>query len=69
MALVLETGYTSINKKGEELCGAVFERADARLAEHFGEETVELLHAGLLLDYWVTPSCKKTSLLEQMFAD
>ena len=55
--------------KGEELCGAVFERADARLAEHFGEETVELLHAGLLLDYWVTPSCKKTSLLEQMFAD
>lgn len=55
--------------KGEAVCSAVFEQADARLAAHFGQETVELLHAGLLLDYWVTPSCKKTALLEQMFAE
>ena len=46
----------------------VYEKADRRIAERYGEETVQLMHAGLLLDYWVTPSCKPTELLEQMFA-
>ena len=60
---------TVVRLKGEELCRTVFEKVDERLKDRYGEEMVELMHAGTLLDYWVTPSCKKTGLLNQMFAE
>lgn len=45
----------------------VFAAVDDRIAARYGQETVELMHAGLMLDYWVTPSGKPAALLEKMF--
>ena len=42
---------------------------DARLEARYGKEMVELMHAGMLLDYWVTPSRRRTDLLEAMWQD
>lgn len=53
---------------GEQVRAKVFGQADHRLAQRYGQEMVELMHAGLVLDYWVTPSCKPTHFLAQMFA-
>lgn len=52
---------------GQETCSAVFESADQRIAEHYGEDTVELLHVATLLDYWVTPSLKRAKRLSELF--
>ncbi|MDO4476018.1 MAG: L-2-amino-thiazoline-4-carboxylic acid hydrolase [Lachnospiraceae bacterium] len=52
---------------GAEMVAQVYAKADARIAESLGQETVELMHAGLVLDYWTTPSLKKMELLSQMF--
>lgn len=54
---------------GAQTRGAVYAAADKRIAQRYGEETVELMHAGLMLDYWVTPSGKAAALLEHMFRD
>lgn len=66
--------YKTMGEIVEKQCGAdvraaVYAKADARLAEKYGEKMVELMHAGLVLDYWVTPSCKRVELLGEMFAD
>ena len=70
MGHIYKTMHEIVSKlKGGELCNTIYENVDARLREHYGNETVELMHAGLTIDYWVTPSCKKMELLEQMFAE
>ena len=60
-------GETIAEMLGSEARRSVYEAADARIAERYGEQTVELMHTGLMLDYWVTPSLKKAGLLPDMF--
>lgn len=54
---------------GKAAYDAVYGEADRRLENRYGSETVQLMHAGLLLDYWVTPSLKSTGYLKEMFEE
>ena len=56
-------------RAGEEVCRAVYAAADERLAARYGQDLVELMHAGLVLDYWTTPSRKPVERLAEFFAD
>ncbi len=70
MGHIYKTMGEVIEKRlGAETRKAVFEKSDIRLAAHFGQEMVSLMHAGLVLDYWVTPSLKETGLLAEMFRE
>lgn len=66
--------YKTMGEVIEKRLGAavrvqVYEKADRRLAEHFGSPLVELMHAALVLDYWVTPSLKAVDRLGELFQD
>lgn len=68
MGHIYKTMQEIIQKElGKEVCCAVYESADRRIEEHYGQETVELLHAALLLDYWKAPSLEKTRRLAGLF--
>lgn len=70
MGHIYKTMGEVIEKRlGTEARKVVYEKADERLAAYYGSEMVELMHAGLMLDYWVTPSLKKAELLSAMFED
>ena len=56
-------------KAGSDTAKRIYEKADIRLEEHYGKEMVELMHAGMVLDYWVTPSCRRTELLKAMWQE
>jgi hypothetical protein len=45
----------------------IYRKADEKIQEAYGESCVKMLHAGLLLDYWVTPGLKETELLSELF--
>ena len=57
------------DKAGSGKAEEVYGKVDARLEARYGKEMVELMHAGMLLDYWVTPSRRRTDLLEAMWQD
>ncbi len=50
-----------------EVRARVYQKADERIAVRYGETLVELLHAALVLDYWVTPSLKAAQRLGELF--
>ena len=54
---------------GKEVREQVYAKSDERLALRYGKDMVDLMHAGLLLDYWVTPSLKAAARLSEMFTD
>lgn len=56
-------------KLGKAARDAVYDEVDKRLESRYGKDTVELMHAGLLLDYWVTPSLKAAERLKEMFEE
>lgn len=58
-----------VEKAGSDTAKRIYEKADIRLEEHYGKEMVELMHAGMVLDYWVTPSCRRTELLKAMWQE
>lgn len=53
---------------GAEGRAAVYQAADERLAARYGTDCVDMLHAGLVIDYRVTPFGKKTDALAHLFA-
>lgn len=70
MAHIYKTmGEVVERRLGREVREAVYAGADRRLAQRYGEELVELMHAGLVLDYWTTPSLKPVERLNELFQD
>lgn len=70
MGHIYKTMGEVIEKRlGAAVRAQVYEKADRRLAEHFGSPLVELMHAALVLDYWVTPSLKAVDRLGELFQD
>lgn len=58
---------TLANEIGAEKTDEIFEKADTRIESELGAEAVELMHAGLLIDYWVCPSGKDVGLIKRFF--
>ncbi len=52
---------------GEGARAAVYAEADRIAASRYGEDCVAALHAGLLVDYWVSPSCLPSGSLPDLF--
>ena len=70
MGHIYKTMGEVIEKRlGAAVRGQIYEKADKRLAERFGGALVELMHAALVLDYWVTPSLKPVDRLGELFQD
>lgn len=70
MGHIYKTMYEVLAEKaGSDTAKRIYEKADIRLEEHYGKEMVELMHAGMVLDYWVTPSCRRTELLKAMWQE
>ena len=68
MAHIYKTMGEVIGKDlGREKQEEIFRAADARIEEHLGAETVELMHLGRMLDFWVTPSLEPTNRLSEFF--
>lgn len=60
MMQVMET------RLGQEAVKTIWTQVDEKLANHFGEDLVELMHTGLLLDYWMTPSLRNPERLSEL---
>lgn len=54
-------------KAGSDIRRSVYSVADSRIEARFGHEAVELLHAGLALDYGVNPTPDAASQLGKFF--
>lgn len=54
-------------KAGSHIRRSVYSAADSRIEARFGHEAVELLHAGLALDYGVNPTPDAASQLGKFF--
>jgi hypothetical protein len=70
MAHIYKTMGEVIQKRlGCAARSAVFFEADERLLSRYGQHLVDLMHAGLIVDFWVTPSLKPVELLPVLFQD
>ena len=70
MGHIYKTMGEVIEKRlGKEARDTVYARADQRIEDRYGKELVELMHAALTLDYWVTPSRKPVERLAELFQD
>lgn len=52
---------------GEDIRRKIYINVDKKLIKEYNEEVVELMHVGLLIDYWVTTSLKNPLLLKEFF--
>jgi len=65
--------YKTLGEHMEKALGAnaraaVCKAADERLTLRYGADCVVMLHAGLTVDYWVTPYGKKMETISSLFA-
>lgn len=68
MAHIYKTMGEFLQKNlGEEACQNVYKLVDGKIEQRYGKATVELMHVGLVLDYWITPSCKSVGRLSELF--
>ncbi|QTQ13362.1 L-2-amino-thiazoline-4-carboxylic acid hydrolase [Treponema parvum] len=58
---------TLTNEIGTEKTDDIFEKADMRIEGELGKTVVDLMHSGMLLDYWVCPTGKDVNLLKKFF--
>ncbi|MGI6623674.1 MAG: L-2-amino-thiazoline-4-carboxylic acid hydrolase [Acetivibrionales bacterium] len=54
---------------GADARARIYEEADKKLLERYGKGCVDLMHAGLTIDYWITPSLKPMHLLKELFSE
>lgn len=70
MAHIYKTMGECLEKTlGNKARQKIYDAVDKKLYERYGQDCVDLMHVGLVLDYWITTSSKPISVIHELFQE